>query len=84
MRYTPKQVNPQSLYDLKRYVEDELRRVALAFKHLNTESCTLVELHAEPLKPEEGILAYADGTDWNPGSGSGLYQYRSSSWVKVG
>lgn len=34
----------------------------------------------------DGMLAYADGTNWNPGSGKGLYRYNSttSAWVFVG
>lgn len=35
----------------------------------------------------DGLLAYADGTDWNPGNrGKGLYRYDSitSDWIKVG
>ncbi|MEW6096565.1 MAG: hypothetical protein AB1567_08575 [bacterium] len=34
----------------------------------------------------DGILAYADGVNFNPGSGKGLYRYDSStsSWVFVG
>jgi len=34
----------------------------------------------------DGRLAYADGTNWDPGDGKGLYRYDSdtSSWVKIG
>ncbi len=28
----------------------------------------------------KGMLAYADGTNWNPGSGEGLYRYNGSIW----
>jgi hypothetical protein len=29
-------------------------------------------------------VAYADGTSWNPGSGEGLYEYRSdAAWHKL-
>ncbi|MBW2081582.1 MAG: hypothetical protein JRI39_00510 [Deltaproteobacteria bacterium] len=41
------------------------------------------ESHAEPDKPREGMFRFADGSDWNPGSGRGLYQYVSGSWVKL-
>ena len=84
MRYNPKQANPQDWEALKRYIEEELRQIALTFKHLDSETMTLAELHVAPIKPQEGICAYADGTDWNPGAGTGLYQYRNGSWVKVG
>src|SRR3990167_3673649 len=39
--------------------------------------------HVAPTKTEAGMLRYADGTNWNPGSGAGLYQFNGSSWVKL-
>lgn len=43
----------------------------------------LPELNAQAGKQEpspvvEGMLAYADGTNWNPGSGRGFYKYIGS------
>lgn len=34
----------------------------------------------------DGRLAYADGSNWDPGSGKGLYRYDgdTSSWVHIG
>jgi hypothetical protein len=34
----------------------------------------------------DGLLAYADGTNWNPGSGKGYYRYNlaTTAWVAVG
>lgn len=34
----------------------------------------------------DGLPAYANGTDWNPGSGRGIYRYStvSASWEFVG
>ena len=40
-------------------------------------------LTIEPEKPQDGPLAFADGTAWNPGSGRGLYERRASAWVKL-
>lgn len=37
--------------------------------------------HVVPARPKEGMIRLADGTDWNPGSGMGLYQYRSGVWM---
>jgi hypothetical protein len=34
----------------------------------------------EPSNPQEGLLAYADGTDWNPGSGAGYYRRNGPVW----
>lgn len=36
-----------------------------------------------PDKPREGMIRLADGTNWNPGSGIGLYQYLGGVWVKL-
>lgn len=37
----------------------------------------------EPNKPREGLLVYADGTEWNPGSGKGVYVHNGTTWVKL-
>lgn len=34
--------------------------------------------------PEEGDVAFADGTNWNPGSGSGVYVYDGGAWQYLG
>ncbi len=36
-----------------------------------------------PEKPTEGLTRWADGTNWNPGSGAGLYRYVGGSWVLI-
>lgn len=40
-------------------------------------------LHVAPERPEEGMLVFADGTDWNPGSGAGYYERVGGAWVKL-
>lgn len=40
-------------------------------------------LDTEPLSPFDGMLVYADGTNWNPGAGVGFYGYENGSWVKL-
>lgn len=40
-------------------------------------------LNVEPRKPRKGLIVYADGTNWNPGSGEGIYVYKSA-WVLLG
>ena len=46
----------------------------------------LPQYHIAPDKPWDGMLIYADGSDWNPGSGRGFYRYDSatSAWVYLG
>jgi hypothetical protein len=33
---------------------------------------------------QEGTVVYADGDDWDPGGGRGLYEYARGAWVKLG
>lgn len=44
----------------------------------------LDELHAVPDKLLTGMVALADGTDWNPGAGAGVYAYYGAAWHKLG
>ena len=39
--------------------------------------------NAAPARPRETDIRFADGTNWDPGSGRGLYQYVSGAWVKL-
>ena len=34
-------------------------------------------------KPRDGDIRYADGTNWNPGSGAGIYAYVGGAWTKL-
>lgn len=40
-------------------------------------------LTAEPGYKPDGLLVYADGTSWNPGSGAGFYGREGAAWVKL-
>lgn len=37
-----------------------------------------------PDKPRSGDIVYADGTNWNPGSGQGFYGYYAGAWHFLG
>lgn len=45
----------------------------------------LTILYAAPEKPQAGLLVYADGTVWDPGSGEGVYRYSlGNTWEFLG
>ena len=49
------------------------------------DTCWLRPIYAEPEKPRAGMLVYADGTTWNPGSGQGVYRFNlAGTWSFVG
>lgn len=67
--------------ELRQYLEDELRRIAAEFQQ--TEILNFRILNTEPAKRMDGMLVFADGVNWDPGSGAGLYERRSGAWQKL-
>lgn len=47
------------------------------------EAFTLSVETAAPSSPVNGMVVYADGVGWNPGSGEGFYGYQAGAWVKL-
>jgi hypothetical protein len=78
-RYAPGPIPDDCPPALKAWLADELRRIRVAFLHTSH----LDVLGMEPLRPDDGMLVYANGTTWNPGSGEGFYGYENGNWVKL-
>jgi hypothetical protein len=75
-------VAPTSIEGLPRWVEAELRRIGGL---LGAATVLKVdELNEAPVKPLEGMVVLADGTNWDPGSGAGFYGYYGGAWNKLG
>lgn len=67
---------------LQRYLDTELNKIAgvialLAAGHID-------KTYAPPAKPRDGDIRYADGTTWQPGSGSGIYYFNGTIWKPLG
>lgn len=80
IQYAPEDP-PADPKELQRYLRGEMAKLsavvaALAAGHLD-------KTHVAPAKPREGDLRLADGVDWNPGSGKGLYIHDGTAWVLV-
>lgn len=68
--------------DLAVYVHNEFEKLAAA---LELARSGYVEfLNVAPARPREGDIAGADGTNWNPGGGKGIYAYHGGAWNKLG
>ena len=80
--YTPKVLNAASIESLAISVQTELTRLAIEFAQ-PSDYLALKTLHEAPNKTLEGMIVKADGTNWNPGSGAGVYAYVGSAWVKL-
>jgi len=80
--YQPRSVaEVQSLEDIRFWVEDELSSIAGQFA--DTKVVELRPRGDAPLKPREGMIVYADGVGWNPGSGTGPYAYVGGAWMPL-
>lgn len=66
---------------LLEWVQRELEAIAMEFQEV--QYVRLTELHVAPEKPRDGDIVYADGTDWDPGSGEGFYGREGGSWTKL-
>lgn len=53
------------------------------FRITDEGTIRITPLSAAPSSPANGDIAYADGTNWNPGSGAGFYGYQGGTWVKL-
>lgn len=65
-----------SVIDLAKFTEDEFGMVASAMQGTEPDHIW----NKPPPKPRRGTYAYADGTNWNPGSGEGPYFFDGTNW----
>ena len=80
--YRPGQV-PSDAASLPAFLDRELRNLSTAMQEAN-QYLLLDVSYAAPQKVKDGMIAMADGTTWNPGSGAGAYIYRGASWHFLG
>ena len=64
------------------YLRRELEAIEEAFG--NALPREIDWLHVAPTKVREGLTVGADGTDWNPGAGQGVYTYYNATWNRLG
>lgn len=67
--------------ELTQWADDLVQRLSVIISALAEGS--ILTYHVAPTKVWDGRLVIADGTDWNPGSGQGVYCYYNSTWNKL-
>lgn len=75
--------NFESVEEVREWMWQQLQALEQGFNS-GREFIALDERHEEPKKLFTGLTALADGTDWNPGSGAGVYTYYGAAWHKLG
>lgn len=74
---------PPDATSLPAFLDQELSEIERA----QNEPVFILQLavsNVPPAKVRPGMLVLADGTNWNPGSGSGFYGYRAGAWQFLG
>lgn len=69
----------RSMIDLVQWTTYELQQVASALVATDADQVW----NTTPPKPRRGTYAYADGTNWNPGSGEGPYFFNGTTWTPM-
>lgn len=77
MGYTPTEVPEE--WDVA-WMSEELRRLAELMSKMEMQRAVLSPQAVAPAKVEAGIVVNADGVNWNPGFGQGLYVYENGRW----
>jgi len=83
-KYIVPSTAPESPKEFQIWLLDELRHISDAMSEIETDSALLKEWNSVPDRVYNGLVVYADGTNWNPGSGRGVYAYENGSWLKLG
>lgn len=85
MIFTPEQFGSfKDFNEVADYLNRTLQELTRTTQEIS--EITLEELFAQPDKVQHGKLYFADGTDWDPGSGRGVYLYDSTgpTWRFLG
>lgn len=82
MEYQPESFAGGTQEQLVAWLQQELSKVRQV---LNGKQDAEVRFRTSPPeKVREGLIAAADGVNWNPGAGAGLYLFRDGTWWKLG
>lgn len=74
---------PEDKDQLNEYIWRMLRDIAQNLESI-ADGRIIEKRHVAPSKPRDGMIAYADGTNWNPGAGGeGLYYFKSGTWTLI-
>lgn len=79
--YSPEDVDSHDPHEIARWAVREFFKISIALQ--GGKAREIEFLNVAPDKPREGMIRGADGTNWNPGSGKGIYAYYGGAWNKL-
>jgi len=72
----------ESIQDKNRILSEVLRKLEETLAGTSDYLWPL-ELNGAPPRPRAGQIFFADGTNWNPGNGPGLYLYYGGGYIQI-
>jgi len=82
--YIPGEIPTDSIESLQRAIKEELSKISESFRVGEFESINLQELNVALDKNRNGDVIHADGTNYDPGSGKGIYYFNGTIFTKLG
>lgn len=82
--YVPGELPTDSIEDLQRALTDELRKISESFKVGEFETINLQALSTVLDKQKSGDILRADGDNYDPGEGAGIYWFDGTIYTKLG
>lgn len=82
MRYEPGSFAGGTQEQMIAWLQEEFNKLREVVNQKLDEEVKFLAM--PPLKVREGMIVAADGVNWNPGAGAGLYLFRDGSWWKLG
>ncbi len=71
VKFALEQVIPSLISNVNEHVDGRFVRLRMEL------------LSSEPVEIQNGDVVFADGSNFNPGSGAGLYERKAGAWVKL-
>lgn len=72
---------PEQTTDALRYLGLLIEQLQFALEEIDRSFYSLS--YAAPDRPRDFMIRIADGTEWNPGYGYGMYQYYNGAWHPI-
>lgn len=82
--YTPGELPTDSIESLQAALNNELQKIAESLKIGEFEAINLKELNRALDKIRNGDIINADGVNYDPGEGQGIYHYDGTTLIKLG
>jgi hypothetical protein len=82
--YTPGELPTDSIESLQLALKEELLKISESFKVGAFETINLELLSAALDKQRAGDLINADGDNYDPGNGAGIYWFNGTIYTKLG